>query len=45
MSKFICIFAAVFELHLKPNGFMTAQTTTYQHFTSGLTTVVGYDAL
>ena len=45
MSKFICIFAAVFELYLKSNGFMTAQTTSYQYFTTGLTTVVGYDAL
>ena len=38
MSKTFRIFAAEFELHLKSNVFMT-QTTTYQYFTTGLTSV------
>ena len=45
MSKTFRIFAAEFELHLKSNVFMAVQTTTYQYFTTGLTSVGGYDAL
>ncbi len=45
MSKTFRIFAAVFDLYLKSNGFMIAQTPTYQYFTTGLTSLVGYDVL